>query len=140
MPNTTPNNNVIDESLQNIPFFRTLSPETLHAISAKMQFVHLEHGQIFSAEGSLCDAMYLIELGQVQVSIRTGNGRRDVLIKSEVEICLAMDYERADDLKELDRQPGEICRFWKERCMVLMKPKPTQTRSLQIDPITDDAD
>ena len=80
MPEITPANNVIDESLQNIPFFRSLSPETLRAISAKMQFVHLEHDQIVFAEGSLGDAMYLIESGQVKVSINTGNGQREKII------------------------------------------------------------
>jgi predicted acylesterase/phospholipase RssA/CRP-like cAMP-binding protein len=81
MPETIPSNSVIiDESLQNIPFFRALSPDTLRAISAKMQFVHLEHGQIVFAEGTVGDAMYLIESGQVKVSISTGDGKREKII------------------------------------------------------------
>jgi predicted acylesterase/phospholipase RssA/CRP-like cAMP-binding protein len=60
---------VIAESLSRIPFFRGLPAETLAAISAKLQRIHLEHGEIVFGEGSLGDAMYLIESGQVKVSV-----------------------------------------------------------------------
>jgi NTE family protein len=72
MSNTVTDNNVIDKSLQSIPFFRSLSAPALNAISAKLQYVQLEHGQVVFTEGSLGDSMYLIESGQVKVSINAG--------------------------------------------------------------------
>jgi CRP-like cAMP-binding protein len=72
MPDTTKDSNVIDNSLQSIPFFRSLSAGTRHEISARLQYVQLEHGHVVFAEGSLGDALYVIESGQVKVSINTG--------------------------------------------------------------------
>jgi predicted acylesterase/phospholipase RssA/CRP-like cAMP-binding protein len=63
---------IVIESLNRIPFFRGLSPETLSAISAKLQKVHLENDEVVFSEGSLGDSMYLIESGQVKVSVTTG--------------------------------------------------------------------
>jgi NTE family protein len=73
-------NQVIIDSLHHIPFFRSLSPETLLMISAKLQKVHFEHGQIIFVEDSLGDAMYLIESGQVKVSVNTAAGQQEKII------------------------------------------------------------
>lgn len=75
---STQNKAAID-SLQRIPFFRGLSPETLLAISAKLQMVHFEHGDVVFVENSLGDSMYLIESGQVKVTISTGTGQERVI-------------------------------------------------------------
>jgi NTE family protein len=70
----------IVDSLYHIPFFRSLSPETLSAICAKLKFVHLEHGEVVFVEDSLGDSMYLIESGQVKVSVNTGPGQQERII------------------------------------------------------------
>ena len=69
----------IEESLSHIPFFRSLSPPTLSAISAKLKFVHLDYDEIVFAEDSRADAMYLIESGQVKVSINTATPQEKVI-------------------------------------------------------------
>ena len=69
----------IEESLSRIPFFRSLSPLTLSAISAKLRFVHLSDNEIVFAEDHPADSMYLIESGQVKVSINTAGGQEKVI-------------------------------------------------------------
>jgi NTE family protein len=75
----TQNKAVID-SLHRIPFFRSLPPETFSAISAKLQLVHFEHDAVVFVENSLGDSMYLIESGQVKVSVNTGVGQQERVI------------------------------------------------------------
>lgn len=75
----TQNKSVID-SLRRIPFFRGLPSETLTAISAKLQRVHFEHDDVVFVENSLGDSMYLIESGQVKVSVNTGAGQQERII------------------------------------------------------------
>lgn len=67
------NSNAIVNSLQAIPFFRSLSQETLQAISLRLQMLRLEHGAVVFTESTLGDAMYLIESGQVKVSLQAGS-------------------------------------------------------------------
>ena len=62
---------MIEDSLLRIPFFRTVSPRTLSAIQAKLRKVHFEHGEVVFVEDSLGDSMYLIESGQIKVSVCT---------------------------------------------------------------------
>jgi CRP/FNR family cyclic AMP-dependent transcriptional regulator len=69
----------IEENLSHIPFFSSLSSPTLSAISAKLKFVHLNHDKIVFVEESLADAMYLIESGQVKVSVHTTTGQERVI-------------------------------------------------------------
>lgn len=64
--------NKIEQSLSNIPFFSSLSPKALAAISAKLKYVQLEHDEVVFVEGSPADSMYLMESGQVKVSTGTG--------------------------------------------------------------------
>lgn len=71
---------IVADSLHRIPFFRGLPPETLLAISAKLQKLHFEHGAVVFAEGSLGDSMYLIESGQVKVSIGAIAGQQERVI------------------------------------------------------------
>lgn len=73
-------NQVIIDSLHHIPFFRSLSPETLLMISAKLQKIHFEHGEIIFDEGSFGEALYLIESGQVKVSVSTAVGQPERVI------------------------------------------------------------
>ncbi len=73
MENLSVQNQIITDSLHRIPFFKSLSIETLLAISAKLRKVHFEHGQVIFVEDSLGDAMYLIESGQVKVSVYIGH-------------------------------------------------------------------
>ena len=75
----TQNKAVID-SLHRIPFFRSLPPGTFSAISAKLQKVHFEHDEVVFVENSLGDSMYLIESGQVKVSVNTGVGQQERVI------------------------------------------------------------
>ena len=65
----------IEESLQRIPFFSSLSTDTLSAIAARLQKRRFEHGQVIFTENSLGHTMYLIESGQVQVSVAQGEGQ-----------------------------------------------------------------
>ena len=74
------NNNVLVESLHSIPFFRSLSQETLLAISSKLHFVRLDHDTVVFAEDTIGDAMYLIESGQVKVSVQANNRRGEKII------------------------------------------------------------
>ncbi len=69
----------IEENLARIPFFQSLSHETLSAISAKLKFIHLDHDEIVFVEDSPADAIYLIESGQVQVSVRTSTGQVKII-------------------------------------------------------------
>lgn len=73
-------NKTILDSLRRIPFFRSLPPETLSAISAKLHRVHYEHDEVVFVEDSLGDSMYLIESGQVKVSVHTGIGQQEKVI------------------------------------------------------------
>ena len=75
----TQNKAVID-SLHRIPFFRSLPSGTFAAISAKLQLVHFEHDDVVFVENSLGDSMYLIESGQVKVSVNTGPGQQERII------------------------------------------------------------
>ncbi len=80
MTNISAENRVITDSLHRIPFFRTLPPETLLAISAKLHPVRYEYGQVIFVEGNLGDAMYLIESGQVKVSVHTRTAQQEKVI------------------------------------------------------------
>jgi NTE family protein len=71
---------VIEESLLRIPFFSSLPHQTLSAIAAKLKKIHFEHGEVVFAENSLGDTMYLIESGQVEVSVNTGAGQHEKVI------------------------------------------------------------
>lgn len=71
---------LIEDSLLRIPFFKSCSSETLAAISAKLRKVHFEHGEIVFVEDSLGDSMYLIESGQIKVSINTGPGQQEKIV------------------------------------------------------------
>ena len=70
----------IEESLQRIPFFSSLSTDTLSAIAARLQKRRFEHGQVIFTENSLGHTMYLIESGQVQVSVAQGEGQPEKII------------------------------------------------------------
>ncbi len=70
----------IEDSLLSIPFFRSLQRETLSAISAKLKKIHFEQGQIVFVENSLGDSMYLIESGQVKVSVNTDPDQQEKII------------------------------------------------------------
>jgi predicted acylesterase/phospholipase RssA/CRP-like cAMP-binding protein len=70
----------IEESLQRIPFFSTLSTDTLSAIAARLQKRRFTHGQVIFSENSLGHTMYLIESGQVQVSVAQGEGQPEKVI------------------------------------------------------------
>ncbi|HXW01542.1 MAG TPA: cyclic nucleotide-binding and patatin-like phospholipase domain-containing protein, partial [Anaerolineae bacterium] len=71
---------LIEDSLLRIPFFKSCSAETLSAISAKLRKAHFEHGEVVFVENSLGDSMYLIESGQVKVSVNTGAGQQEKVI------------------------------------------------------------
>jgi predicted acylesterase/phospholipase RssA/CRP-like cAMP-binding protein len=80
MENFTTQHKAVLDSLMRIPFFRGLPPETLLAISSKLHRVHFAHDEIVFVEDSLGDAMYLIESGQVKVSVNTGPGQQERVI------------------------------------------------------------
>ncbi len=69
MNNAPVDKKIVTESLHHIPFFRGLSSQTFAEILARLHYVQLEHGAMVFAEGDLGDAMYLIESGQVKVSV-----------------------------------------------------------------------
>ncbi len=71
---------IIVDSLLRIPFFRSLSRDTLLAISAKLNRIQFEQGQVVFVENSLGDSMYLIESGQVKVSVHPGDGQQEKII------------------------------------------------------------
>jgi NTE family protein len=71
---------MISESLLRIPFFKSLSKQTLSAISAKLRKIHFNHGEAVFLENSVGDSMYLIESGQVKVSVNTGPGQQERII------------------------------------------------------------
>ncbi len=70
----------IEENLQRIPFFSSLSTDALSAIAARLKKHHFLHGQVIFVENSLGDTMYLIESGQVQVSVQPGEGQPQKII------------------------------------------------------------
>ena len=71
---------MIIDSLTRIPFFRGLPPEALSAISAKLQRIRLEHGAVVFTQDELGDAMYLIESGQIKVSVNVGAGQPEKVV------------------------------------------------------------
>lgn len=73
-------NQVVEDSLLRIPFFRSLPHEALLAISEKLKKVHFEYSEVVFFENSLGDAMYLIESGQVKVSLNTEDGQQERVI------------------------------------------------------------
>ena len=76
----TPAYNPIEESLLRIPFFSSLQAQTLSAIVARLKKVHLAHGAVVFTENSLGDTMYLIESGQVKVSVGANGGKQEKVI------------------------------------------------------------
>ena len=70
----------IEESLLRIPFFRSLPRQALSAISARLKKIHFEQGEVVFVENSLGDSMYLIESGQVKVSVNTGDSQQERVI------------------------------------------------------------
>lgn len=70
----------IEESLLGIPFFRSLPRPALLAISAQLKKNHFEQGEVVFVEDSLGDSMYLIESGQVKVSVNTGENEPEKVI------------------------------------------------------------
>jgi len=70
----------IEESLQRIPFFSSLSTDTLSAIAARLQKHRFAHGEVIFTENSLGHTMYLIESGQVQVSVAQREGQPEKII------------------------------------------------------------
>lgn len=75
-----PFNPTIIDSLTRIPFFRGLPAEALSAISAKLQRIRLEHGAVVFAQDTMGDAMYLIESGQIKVSVIVGPGQPEKVV------------------------------------------------------------
>jgi NTE family protein len=71
---------IIVDSLLRIPFFRDVSRETLKAIAAKLKFVEFEQGHVVFSEDSLGDSMYLIESGQVKVSVMPPDSLQEKVI------------------------------------------------------------
>lgn len=80
MNETTAPQQTVENKLRHIPFFRSLPHEALSAISAKLRKVHFEHGEIVFVEHSWGDSMYLIESGQVKVSVNTEPGQQEKII------------------------------------------------------------
>lgn len=80
MVETNSQHHLIEDSLLRIPFFKSCSRETLAAVSAKLRKVHFENGEVVFVEDSLGDSMYLIESGQVKVSINTGAGQQEKIV------------------------------------------------------------
>ena len=72
-------NRVIVDNLNRIPFFKGLPSDTLAAISARLHFVELEHGDVVFEEDGLGHSMYLIESGQVKVSVNVSKGQEKVI-------------------------------------------------------------
>ena len=70
----------VADSLRRIPFFKGLPPETLLAIATKLQKQHFEHGAVVFVEDTKGDSMYLLESGQVKVSIGAVAGRQEKVI------------------------------------------------------------
>ncbi len=71
---------MVEEGLLQIPFFRSLPPATLRAIYARLKQFRLEQGAVVFTENSLGDSMYLIESGQVKVSVHTGENQQEKII------------------------------------------------------------
>ncbi len=80
MIDNNPQAQLIEESLLRIPFFKSLSAQALSAISAKLRKIHFNHGEVVFVENSLGDSMYLIESGQIKVSVNTGAGQDEKII------------------------------------------------------------
>jgi len=76
--NSDPNRVIVD-NLNRIPFFKGLPADTLAAISARLHFVELEHGDVVFEEDGLGHSMYLIESGQVKVSVNVSKGQEKVI-------------------------------------------------------------
>jgi len=70
----------IEESLLLIPFFRALSEQALAAIAARLKKARFGHGEVIFTENSLGDTMYLIESGQVKVSVNAEAGQQEKII------------------------------------------------------------
>ncbi|MBN1218387.1 MAG: patatin-like phospholipase family protein [Anaerolineae bacterium] len=71
---------LVEDSLLRIPFFSSLPRHTLLAIAARLRKVHFGHGEVIFTEHSLGDTMYLIESGQVQVSVGPNGGQQEKII------------------------------------------------------------
>jgi predicted acylesterase/phospholipase RssA/CRP-like cAMP-binding protein len=66
----------VEKKLRRIPFFRSLPDESLSAIKDRMQLKHCRKGDIIVEEGDMADSMYLIESGQVEVILGSGEDER----------------------------------------------------------------
>ncbi|HVW31894.1 MAG TPA: 1-acyl-sn-glycerol-3-phosphate acyltransferase, partial [Acidimicrobiia bacterium] len=58
---------VLDQQLRTIPFFRNLPVEALEAVAAELEPQRFERGDIVFREGDPGEAMYLVASGQVEV-------------------------------------------------------------------------
>ncbi len=80
MPKTIFQEQTIEDSLLGIPFFKGLPRHALKAIASKLRRVELEKGAVVFTENSLGDSMYLIESGQVKVSVTAEDSQKEKII------------------------------------------------------------
>jgi len=64
------------QSLRRIPFFSKLPTEALEAVAKKLRLERYHKDEVVFVEGSVGDAMYLIESGQVKVVTGMGDEER----------------------------------------------------------------
>jgi len=66
----------MERKLRRISFFRSLPDGALSAIKDRMQLKHYRKGEIVVEEGDIADSLYLIESGQVEVILGSGEDER----------------------------------------------------------------
>lgn len=63
-----------------MPFFRDLDRVEIARIVGALEEVHRRQGEIVFAENEDADALYLLQRGRVEVSVRTERGERRLAI------------------------------------------------------------
>lgn len=70
----------LEDLLRCVPFFRTLDRLDIARLIGALEQVQFPSDTTIFAEGAEADALYLLESGQVQVTIRAADGERSVAV------------------------------------------------------------
>lgn len=70
----------VEDLLRRVPFFRGLDRVDVARLVGALEKVHLTAGALIFSEGAAGDALYLLEAGKVQISVKGERDERAVAV------------------------------------------------------------
>jgi len=67
------------QSLRSEPLLADLSEDQLAAVTAAAALQHFDDGAVLMHQGDIADALYIIQMGSVEVIVRTRDGREHII-------------------------------------------------------------